>query len=117
MNCQKLDETTLFQLFESCQKVELKLSKPVTVLCQYIVRMLARLYLMMLYAIFPIPLNFLFRSSCVFKGINYRKKLWIVLRFQDLTMLFTMYVPTLTFIGICMILDISTLTHMFIFSL
>ena len=40
---------------------------------------LAKPYLMMLYVIFPIHLNFPVRSRCVLKGIIHRKKQWIVL--------------------------------------
>ena len=43
-------------------------------------RMLARPYLMTLYAIFLISLNFSVRSRCVLKAIIHRKKHWIVLQ-------------------------------------
>ena len=42
-------------------------------------RVLARSYLMMLYVIFPINLNFPIRSRCVFKAIIHRKKQRIIL--------------------------------------
>ena len=48
------------------------------------IRVLARPYLMTLYVIFPIHLNFPIRSRCVYKAIIHRKKLWIVLLFQGL---------------------------------
>ena len=44
---------------------------------------LARPYLMMLYIIFPIHLNFPIRSRCVLKAIVQRKKQWIVLRLLE----------------------------------
>ena len=46
-------------------------------------RVLARLYLMTLYIIFPIHLNFPIRSRFVFKANIHRKKQWIVLRLLE----------------------------------
>ena len=42
-------------------------------------RVLARPYLMTLYVIFPIYLNFPICSRCILKAIVHRKKKWIVL--------------------------------------
>ena len=43
------------------------------------IRVLARPYLMMLYVIFPVYLNFPMRSRSVLKAIIHRRKQWIVL--------------------------------------
>ena len=45
----------------------------------YFGRVLTRLYLMTLYVIFPIHLNFPISVGGVFKAIIHRKKQWIVL--------------------------------------
>ena len=44
---------------------------------------LARPYLMTLYVIFPIHLNFPIMCRCVLKAIIHRKKQWIVLQLLE----------------------------------
>ena len=51
---------------------------PIFLIPSYL-RVLARPYLMMLYVIFSIYLNFWIRSQCILKAIIHRKKQWIVL--------------------------------------